>query len=228
MNKKTQRLIYLISLVAILLFVIFAFTLPPTSRDISSAKETVPVVTETTPTEITVPETTEEVTEPTEATVPTTEPIVEETEPATEPVPKPIKETVRYAGAYSYTDYELDLLARLVQAEGGGESYYTKLRIASVVMNRVSDPDYHADTIEGVIYAKNQFSVTFLRVNGVIMIDRPASEESIRAAKEILDYGSVLPQKVQVFYARGCTEPWVTSRVVYEVSDNTVFSYIYS
>ena len=59
------------------------------------------------------------------------------------------------------------------------------------------------------------------------MIDRPASEESFRAAKQILDYGSILPSTVQVFYAKGCKEPWVTSRAIYEVSDDTVFAHIY-
>lgn len=131
-----------------------------------------------------------------------------------------------FVSYYTYTEEELDLLARLVYSEGGGESYSTKLRIASVVMNRVKDP-YFPDTIRGVIYQKNQFAVTTYKINGVIMIDRPADEESYRAAKEVLDYGSILPSTVQVFYAIYCTESWVTSRIIYEICDNTVFAHIY-
>lgn len=136
-----------------------------------------------------------------------------------------VKET-EFVSYYPYTEEELDLLARLVYSEGGGESYDTKLKIASVVMNRVEDP-YFPDTIYEVIYQKRQFSVTTIKIDGVIMIDRPADEESYRAAKEVLDYGSVLPSTVQVFYAVYCTEPWVNSRATYEVCDNTVFAHIY-
>lgn len=135
-------------------------------------------------------------------------------------------EPTEFVSYYEYTEEELDLLARLIFSESGGESYDTKLKVASVVMNRVTDP-YFPDTIRGVIYQKNQFSVTTYRINGVIMIDRPADEESYRAAKEVLDYGSVLPSTVQVFYAIYCTESWVTSRATYEVCDNTVFAHIY-
>ena len=164
--------------------------------------ETVPIVIETSVTEP------PEAPEPTEIPVPTE--VVEE-------------EFVPY---YEYTEEELDLLARLIYSEGGGESYETKLKIASVVMNRVEDSNF-PDTIRGVIYQKSQFSVTTVKINGVVMIDRPADEESKKAAKEILDYGSILPSTVQVFYATYCKESWVTSRATYEVCDNTVFAHIY-
>ena len=147
---------------------------------------------------------------------------IEETEPESED---------EFKSYYTYTEDELDLLSRLIYSEGGTESYETKLKIGSVVMNRVSDldsPDF-PDTIREVIYQKNQFSVTTTKIDGVIMIDRPADEESKRAAKEVLDYGSILPPDVQVFYAEGKVKKdnWVTTRKVYEVCDNTVFAYIY-
>lgn len=127
---------------------------------------------------------------------------------------------------YDYTEEDLDLLARLINAEGGIESYETKLKIGSVVMNRVDDPNF-PNTIREVIYQKNQFSVTTIKENGVCMIDRPADEESINAALEILTYGSVLPQKVQVFYHKSITTGWVASREPYGTFDRTTFAYIY-
>ena len=127
---------------------------------------------------------------------------------------------------YNYTEEELDLLARLIYSEGGIESYDTQLKIGSVVMNRVDDP-YFPNTIREVIYQKNQFSVTFTKLDGVIMIDRPAGEEAKKAALEILTYGSVLPPKVQVFYEKSITTGWIASRETYGTFDHTTFAYIY-
>ena len=127
---------------------------------------------------------------------------------------------------YTYTEEELDLLARLIYSEGGIESYDTQLKIGSVVMNRVDDPHF-PNTIREVIYQKNQFSVTFTKLDGVIMIDRPADEEAKKAALEILTYGSVLPPKVQVFYEKSITTGWITSRETYGTFDHTTFAYIY-
>lgn len=129
--------------------------------------------------------------------------------------------------AYEYTDWELDLLARLIYSEGGTESYQTQIMIGSVVMNRVDDP-YFPNTISEVIYQENQFSVTTIPVNGVIAIDRPADEEAREAALEVLTYGSVLPPKVQVFYYKGVTNNWVNTRQTYGTYDNTTFAYIHS
>lgn len=129
---------------------------------------------------------------------------------------------------YNYTAEELDLLARLIYSEGGIESYDTMLKIGSVVMNRVSDTIYFPNTIEEVIYQKNQFSVTFQKVGGVIMIDRPASNEAKAAALEVLEYGSVLPSDVEVFYGKSITTGWVSTRVKYGTFDHTIFAYVYS
>lgn len=129
---------------------------------------------------------------------------------------------------YTYTEEELDLLSRLIYSEGGTESYDTKLKIGSVVMNRVEAKDF-PDTIREVIYQEGQFAVTTHKINGIIMIEQPADEDSKRAAKEVLDYGSVLPPDVQVFYANHIRNEgnWVTTRKIYEICDSTVFAYIY-
>lgn len=158
---------------------------------------------------------------------------VEETKVTEESVPveeeiEPEPELAEVKSYYSYTEEELDLLSRLIEAEGGAESYDTKLKIGSVVMNRVADSKF-PNTIREVIYAKNQFSVTTIKINGVTMIDRPADEESKKAAKEVLDNGTVLPNNVLFFYADGqCDGNWVTTREVYKVCDGTVFAYNYA
>lgn len=209
-------------IVLLTLIFILVFTIP--TKDKSPDIEQPCPTSEVLPT--TVPELTTEVVETTieetevQETVPETSEVTETTSP-----PETVAET-EFVSFYSYTEEELDLLARLIDSEGGSESYDTKLKIGSVVMNRVDDPSF-PNTIQEVIYQKSQFSVTILTIDGIPMIDYPADEESYLAARQILDYGSVLPSTVQVFYAYYCNEPWVTSRVVYERSDNTIFAHIY-
>lgn len=53
---------------------------------------------------------------------------------------------------------DLELMARTVKAEAGGESYSGQLGVAAVIVNRLKDPRF-PNTIPGIIYAKNQFSV---------------------------------------------------------------------
>ena len=119
---------------------------------------------------------------------------------------------------------DLHLLARLVESEAGNESYETKMMVASVVMNRVADSRF-PNSIREVIYQKGQFEVTARKVNGVLMIDREPSLDSLRAANDILNKGSILPSNVLVFYQKGVDEGWVTSRTTHLISGNTVFAY---
>lgn len=119
---------------------------------------------------------------------------------------------------------DLYLLARLVESEAGNESYETKLMVASVVMNRVADSRF-PNSIREVIYQKGQFEVTTRKVNGVLMIDREPSLDSLRVANDILNKGSILPSNVLVFYTKGVDEGWVTSRTIHLISGNTVFAY---
>jgi spore germination cell wall hydrolase CwlJ-like protein len=119
---------------------------------------------------------------------------------------------------YPYTEEELNLLARMIYTEARGESYETKLKVASVALNRVHSERFsYADNLTKVITAPKQFCY-----------GEKTNEESMKAAKEVLDNGSILPADVQVFYATYSTEKWVNSRATYEVSDGTVFAYIYA
>lgn len=65
---------------------------------------------------------------------------------------------IKYREAFNYTDEELKLLACLVHAEAGNQSYEGKLAVANVVLNRVKSGKY-PDTIKAVIYQPGQFSV---------------------------------------------------------------------
>lgn len=80
-----------------------------------------------------------------------------------------------------YTEYDFELLARVIEAEAGGESDYHKLCVGTVVMNRV-DSEKYPDTIEGVIYQPGQYQcVTNSHIN------KEPSKSSYEAAESILD-----------------------------------------
>lgn len=81
------------------------------------------------------------------------------------------------------SDEQINLLSKLVAAEARGESYEGQVAVAAVVLNRVQDSRF-PDSIEGVIYQKNAFSVVR---NGYIKAER--TEESDKAVKDAL-YGN--------------------------------------
>ena len=69
------------------------------------------------------------------------------------------KETsIKYGDEVKYTQEELKLLACLVHAEAGNQSYEGKLAVANVVLNRVKSKKY-PNSIKEVIYQAGQFAV---------------------------------------------------------------------
>ena len=103
-----------------------------------------------------------------------------ETETVAEPS-NSIEEETQTELETKYTEYDFELLARVIEAEAGGESDYHKLCVGTVVMNRV-DSEKYPSTIEGVIYQPGQYQcVTNSHIN------KEPSESSYEAAKSILD-----------------------------------------
>jgi N-acetylmuramoyl-L-alanine amidase len=118
-----------------------------------------------------------------------------------------------------YSAHDLDLLSRLVEAEAGGEPYEGKIAVAETVMNRVAS-NIFPNTIQGVIYEPHQFSPVS---NG--MIYRPASNDSIRAAKEVLSTYTADPNGTLYYYAPSKTSNnWIRTRQVVKQIGNQVFS----
>lgn len=64
------------------------------------------------------------------------------------------------------TEDDLNLMAKIVHAESKGEPQQGKIAVASVILNRVTDPKF-PDTIREVIMQKNAFSCV---VNGEINV----------------------------------------------------------
>lgn len=87
--------------------------------------------------------------------------------------PKKVEKTAKP----SYSEKDLRLLACLVYAEAGNQSYKGMLAVANVVLNRVKSPVYsHCNTIKEVIYDKKwsvQFAVTVKsKKTGLSILDK--------------------------------------------------------
>ncbi|MBB6447415.1 cell wall hydrolase [Bacillus benzoevorans] len=131
-------------------------------------------------------------------------------------------ETNAHNPAVSISNEEKDLLARIVEAEAKGESYEGKVAVATVVLNRVESPEF-PNSITEVIYQVVGKSYAFSPVqNGEI--NKPASEESIRAAEEALTRTNRLNEAVFFYNPEIATDNWILSRTIVETIGNHVFA----
>lgn len=119
-----------------------------------------------------------------------------------------------------YTKSEVDLLARLITAEAGGESYQAMVAVGGVVVNRVQSSDWPNninDVIHQVIGGYYQFTPV---KNGYI--NKPASDIALRAAWAAL-YGSD-PSKGAIFYFDdSTTNQWLRAKTVMARIDTMTF-----
>lgn len=134
----------------------------------------------------------------------------------------PVKPSTTASTASSYSASDLDLLARLITAEAQGEEYKAKVAVGAVVLNRVKSGSFK-NTISGVIYEVIDGHYQFTPVlNG--WINKPATADSIKAAKEALN--GVDPTNGALFYFDNtATNKWLLSRPVSIRIDNMIFTY---
>ena len=93
----------------------------------------------------------------------------------------------------------MDLLARLINAEAGGESYNAQVAVGAVVMNRVKSSRF-PNSISAVINQKYNGSYQFTCVqNG--NIKRPATASDVKAA--IAALSGTDPVKNALFFNNG-------------------------
>lgn len=120
----------------------------------------------------------------------------------------------------SYSAEELDLLARLIHAEAQGEPYEAKVAVGAVVLNRIG---VFANSIKEVIYQNIDGYYQFTPVeNG--WINKPAGEESIKAAKEALS--GIDPTNGALFYYDNqTTNQWILAKPVSVRFGNMIYAY---
>lgn len=82
---------------------------------------------------------------------------------------------------YTYSEFEADILAQLIEAEAGGTDLMTMTAVGAVVMNRVSNPSF-PDTVLQVIYSGGSFdSIVKGGINNIV-----PSKLAYRAAEDAL------------------------------------------
>lgn len=95
------------------------------------------------------------------------------------------KKTLLYLGlgdsGNSYSDSDVELLAKVISAEARGESYEGQVAVGAVILNRVAHPSF-PDSLSGVVYQKGAFSC----VNDSNWY-QPVAESSKRAARDALN-----------------------------------------
>lgn len=121
-----------------------------------------------------------------------------------------------------YTASDLDLLARLINAEAQGEPYNAKVAVGAVVVNRVQSTNW-PKTINDVIYQKINGYYQFSPVlNG--WINYPATAETRQAAIDALT--GIDPTHGAEFYFDDSTKnTWLWSKPIALRVANMVFSY---
>lgn len=115
------------------------------------------------------------------------------------------------------TEADITLLARLIEAEAGGEPYLGKVAVGAVVINRVRHPDF-PDTVRGVIYQPNQFYA-----EGIAKHPHPSAES--RRAAEAAARGEDPTGGALYFYnpKTASPHPWWRTRTVLVQIGNHVF-----
>ena len=91
------------------------------------------------------------------------------------------------------SDADIDFMAKVVHAESKGEPYTGKVAVASVILNRVIDPNF-PNTISGVITQKNAFSCVR---NGIVNAN--PNSDSYNAVMEAIK-GNDPTNKALYFY----------------------------
>ncbi len=128
---------------------------------------------------------------------------------------------IRYGTGVYYTQEERVLLARVIEAEAGGEPYMGKVAAGAVVVNRVKS-DKFPNSIKDVIYqvdelGKYQFEPV---LDGRLFSVTPSSD-SYKAADEVL--GGLDPTGGALFFFNPykISNRWLLSKpVIYRVGDH--------
>lgn len=99
---------------------------------------------------------------------------------------------IKQTAAPTYSNSDIDLLARVINSEAGS-SWHTdehQRAVGSVVLNRVADGRF-PNTIRDVVYQKGQYGCVS---NG--MINRTPSQRAIDNAKYLIENGVTIPTNV--------------------------------
>ena len=122
----------------------------------------------------------------------------------------------------TYSQADIDLLARLVSAEALGEPFEGMVAVAAVVLHRVVDPRY-PNTIPDVIYqVTNTYYYQFSPVlDG--RINEPASQLAFQAVKKALAGSDPSGGAIGFYNPQKTSNAWVRAQEVTSVIGQHVF-----
>lgn len=111
----------------------------------------------------------------------------------------------------SYSNSDVQLLAKVISAEARGESYEGQVAVGAVVLNRVKHPSF-PDTISGVVYQNGAFSC----VNDSNWYE-PVAESARRAAIDAINGWDPSGGAIYYFNASKTNDAFMHSRPVVKV-----------
>ncbi|MGG4453863.1 cell wall hydrolase [Brevibacillus porteri] len=111
-------------------------------------------------------------------------------------------------GKVKVSQRDMELLARLVYAEGRGEPYEGQVAIAAVVLNRVASDEF-PNTVREVIYAPNAFSPVH---DG--NLTHTSNESTRKAVQDAVNGKDPSNGSLYFFNPDTATSKWIWSRPV--------------
>ncbi|MGN0579048.1 MAG: cell wall hydrolase [Ruminiclostridium sp.] len=109
------------------------------------------------------------------------------------------------------TEANINLLARIISAEGRGESYIGQVAIGAVICNRIEHPSF-PDTLAGVIYQNGAFTAI---VDG--QFDEPIAESAYAAARDALSGWDPSGGAIYYYNPKKTNNSFIYSRPVIKV-----------
>lgn len=117
----------------------------------------------------------------------------------------------------SATTANVNLLARIISAEGRGESYTGQVAIGAVILNRIEHPSF-PDTLSGVIYQPGAFTAV---TDG--QFNQPVASSCYDAARDALNGWDPSGGAIYYYNPAKTSNQWIRSRPVIKRIGNHLF-----
>ena len=118
----------------------------------------------------------------------------------------------------SYSDTDVNLLARLIYGEARGESYVGQVAVGAVVMNRIKSSSF-PNTMAGVIYQSYAFTAV---ADGPINLTPNATAK--KAAQDAMNGWDPTYGAIYYYNPKTATSQWIFSRQTTVTIGNHVFA----
>lgn len=121
-------------------------------------------------------------------------------------------------GENSFSEEDIDLLARVIYAEARGEDFEGQVAVGAVVLNRLADPHF-PKTVRAVIYQQGAFTAVSDK-----QINLKPDDEAYRAAEAAIAGEDPTDGAIYYYNPKTATDRWIKSRKVIKTIGNHTFS----